>query len=233
MPAILKTGELFRTQRLRLRWMESIDFSNLFSLLSDPLVMKHYPKTLDENETRVWMDKTFAGYEKYGHGFYIVEELRSGRFIGQVGLLPQILEGEYQPELGYLIRSEVFGNGFATEAGRACLAFGFEILGFEKVVSLIRSDNTRSIAVAKRLGLALEKEIDWKGFRTLIHSIAKSKYVRVRETEPPKFDASLVAHNLTLLPEERLASHENARELIRDLQEAGRKYYAGQSETFT
>lgn len=149
--------------------------------MNDPIVMKYYPKLLDEKDTLGWMERTQSGYRKYGHGFWIAESLNTGEFIGQIGLLPQIIEGEYHAELAYMIRSAVFGKGFATEAGKACLHFGFERLDRNKIVSMIRPENLPSRSVAHRLGLTSEKEMDWKGSRSLLHSINHDTFVKLSE----------------------------------------------------
>ena len=170
------SGEVIRTERLSLRWLEPRDFPSLLSMFNDPIVMKYYPKMLNEEETLAWMGRVFEGYKNYGHSFYGVELIETGQVIGQIGLLPQIVEGNYRTELGYLLKSEYFGKGFATEAGRTCLEYGFRKLGADVIISLIRPENTPSRAVAKRLGLEVEKEIEWKGHPSLVHSITKATF---------------------------------------------------------
>ena len=75
--------------------------------------------------------------------------------IGFAGLShPLWLPGwERTVEVGWRFAREAWGRGYATEAGRAGLAYGFERIGLAEIVSLIHPDNERSLAVAGRLGM--------------------------------------------------------------------------------
>jgi RimJ/RimL family protein N-acetyltransferase len=62
-------------------------------------------------------------------------------------------------ELAYVLGREYWGRGYATEAGRAILAYGFDELGIQKVLSPISSENARSIALARRLGCRIRQNL--------------------------------------------------------------------------
>ena len=64
-----------------------------------------------------------------------------------------------QVEVGWRLRRDAWGHGYATEAGRAGLAYGFGTLGLREIVSLIHPHNLRSAAVARRLGLELRERV--------------------------------------------------------------------------
>ena len=99
-----------------------------------------------------------------GHGQWALVEQATGRFVGRAGL--------HQPErpewpgleVGWTLRRDAWGFGYATEAGRAAIAYAFGVLGRDEVVSVIAPSNLRSQAVARRLGLALsdEREMAWR-----------------------------------------------------------------------
>ena len=78
-------------------------------------------------------------------------------FVGQVG--PWRPEGWPDLEVGWTLRSEFWGRGYATEAARAAVRYAFEELRAPRVISLITPANVRSIAVAERLGERLDGEI--------------------------------------------------------------------------
>jgi len=101
----------------------------------------------------------------HGYGMWAVEERASGRLIGRVGFLDP--PGWPECELGWLLAREAWGRGLAFEAAQAALAHGRAQLGIRELISLIRPDNVRSIALARRLGATLERTIDFMGAATL------------------------------------------------------------------
>ena len=97
----------------------------------------------------------------HGYGMWAVEERASGRLIGRVGYLNP--PGWPECELGWLLARDAWGRGFAREAATAALAHGRASLGIGKLISLIRPDNLRSIALAERLGAVLDRRIEFMG----------------------------------------------------------------------
>ena len=78
----------------------------------------------------------------------------TGEFIGFAGLAVPSFEAHFTPavEVGWRLARGAWGNGYATEAGRAALDFGFERAGLEEIVSFTTVANRRSRAVMERLG---------------------------------------------------------------------------------
>ena len=93
-----------------------------------------------------------------GYGQWAVEVTQSGRFIGRAGLWNP--EGWPELEIGWTLARDVWGEGYATEAGRAAMDWTFESLGLDRVASVIAVDNARSRAVAVRLGMSLDYETE-------------------------------------------------------------------------
>lgn len=102
-----------------------------------------------------------------GYGLWAVEERASGVMIGWMGCWQP--EGEPALEIGWTLRSVYWGQGFATEGGRAILNYAFAELGQTPVVSLISPENQRSIRVAERLGGIYEETIEVMGDRALLY----------------------------------------------------------------
>lgn len=92
-----------------------------------------------------------------GYGRWLVEERATGATVGMVGIFNP--EGWPGTEIGWDLFNGHEGKGYATEAGAAARDYAYRVLGLESVVSLTRTDNTRSAAVAQRLGAVLEGEI--------------------------------------------------------------------------
>jgi [ribosomal protein S5]-alanine N-acetyltransferase len=98
---------------------------------------------------------------------WALEHRESGALIGRVGYLDP--PGWPGFELGWLLAREHWGHGYAREAAAAALRHAFEVLQRERVISLIRPANTRSIAVAEALGQRLHSHIEMLGSEAAIY----------------------------------------------------------------
>jgi RimJ/RimL family protein N-acetyltransferase len=139
------------TERLLLRPMAEDDLDAFVELQSAPEVVRffgHYGREHAmerlRTDARQWRER--------GYGLLAIVDPGTGRFLGRVGL-------RYWPEwdevdVGWVLRPEVWGQGLATEAARACMRWGFETFGLRYVIALIEPANTRSVRVAERLGMA-------------------------------------------------------------------------------
>jgi len=166
------SGEaVIRTERLRLRRLEQRDFHELHELFQDPLVMRYYPALKSSAETQVWLEWVFAAYAKHGHGLFAVERASDGAFLGQCGLMPQVVESDALVEIGYLFKSKHWHRGYAAESAIGCRVYGFGVLQLPKLISLVRPENAPSRAVAERAGMAIERTIDWRGMRHHVYAV--------------------------------------------------------------
>lgn len=161
------------TKRLILRKMNQEDASHLLQIFSDPVAMRYYPSTKNENETREWIDWTLNNYAKYGVGLWIVEDKATGDFLGQCGIVPQEVDGEIIMEIGFLFVRRAWGKGYATEAATACKKFGFEQLNESEMISLVDVHNTPSSKVAERIGMSVKKKINKWEKEILVYSVSK------------------------------------------------------------
>lgn len=161
------------TERLNLRKMTPHDVPNLLQIFSDPVAMRYYPSTRNEEETMGWIHRTLDNYDTYGVGFWVVEEKLRGRFLGQCGIIPQELDGIRQMEIAYLLVRREWGQGYATEAASACKQYGFETMGYNKLISLIDVNNTPSMRVAERIGMRVEQTIIKWGEEVRVYSISR------------------------------------------------------------
>ena len=82
----------------------------------------------------------------------------------------QDVEGRSEIEVGYHVRCDLWGKGYATEAARACIEYAFGKLGAERVISMIRPENLQSRRVAEKNGLTCEKVIFWRGYEHCIYT---------------------------------------------------------------
>jgi [ribosomal protein S5]-alanine N-acetyltransferase len=160
---------IMETQRLRLRELEQSDFDELYAMFNDALVMRYYPGLRDERGTQQWIDWMRQGYAQEGYALWAAELKDTGSFVGQCGLLLQEVDGRKEVEIGYLLKSQHWHNGYATEAARACKAYAFSRLNCEYVISLIRPINMPSRAVAERNGMSVWKTTIFRGLEALVY----------------------------------------------------------------
>jgi RimJ/RimL family protein N-acetyltransferase len=105
-------------------------------------------------------------------GFWAIEEKSAGAFVGEVGfaefkreLEPPILG---VPEIGWVLAPRVHGQGYATEAVRAVVAWGDERFGSARTVCLIHPENLRSVRVAEKCGYKEFQRTTYKGQETIL-----------------------------------------------------------------
>ena len=93
-----------------------------------------------------------------------VEERASGNFIGRIGLMRHDdWPGQDKTEVSWVLDRSCWGRGLATEGARASLRYGFEELGLERIISIIRPENAASRRVAEKAGMTCQGEVRWRG----------------------------------------------------------------------
>jgi len=97
------------------------------------------------------------------------------RVIGDCGIIRQHVENEFLYEIGYHLRRDHWGQGFATEAATACRDWAFANLKTDRLISLIRPENLPSRRVAERNGMVVWKEINWRGLRHHVYAINRDR----------------------------------------------------------
>jgi RimJ/RimL family protein N-acetyltransferase len=122
---------------------------------ADPRVMEYLPGLLSEEESGALTARIEDHFEQYGFGLWAVEICDVASFAGFLGLLVARFEARFTPcvEIGWRLSAKHWGHGYATEGARAALAFGFEALGLEEIVSFTVPGNRRSRRVMERIGM--------------------------------------------------------------------------------
>ena len=93
--------------------------------------------------------------------------------IGDCGLTRQTVDGTDEIEIGYHVRRDLWGQGYAPEAARACQDYGFARLDVDHLISLIRPENLPSRRVAEKTGLTLWKEVMWRDLPHCVYVIRR------------------------------------------------------------
>jgi RimJ/RimL family protein N-acetyltransferase len=160
------------TARLRLRAMSMDDLDFVAAMLADVEVMRYYPTTHTRSEARAWIARQIRRYAADGHGLWLAESRETRQGVGQVGLVAQHVEGVREAEVGYLIARLHWRQGLATEAAAGVRDWAFGVLGLRRVISLIRPENTPSQGVARKLGMAREREVVHAGLRHVLFAVS-------------------------------------------------------------
>jgi len=152
-----------RTDRLLLRGWRDEDLAPFAELNSDPEVMTFMPALLDRRESDAFAARIGEQLEQRGFGLWAVEVPHVAPFIGYVGLSVPRFTAAFTPcvEVGWRLARAHWGRGYATEAARTALTFGFERVGLEEIVSFTVPANARSIAVMERLGMSHDPADDF------------------------------------------------------------------------
>ena len=97
------------------------------------------------------LENRIAHWREHGFGMWVVIEKASGESLGFAGLV--MLKGTDEVQVGYYLGRSAWGKGYATEAGRASMRYGFMELGLSRVVAVVRPENVASQQVLAKLGL--------------------------------------------------------------------------------
>jgi RimJ/RimL family protein N-acetyltransferase len=141
---------VIETERLVLCPIGLADIDEFLALHADPEVTR-FVRSLDRFQAQERLEFAEREWIERGHGMFAVRDQATGRFLGRAGLKhwPQFDE----TEIGWMLHRDAWGHGYATEAARACIDWGFAQLPVPYLTAMIQPENVRSIRVAERLGL--------------------------------------------------------------------------------
>jgi ribosomal-protein-alanine N-acetyltransferase len=196
---------VIETRRLILRHFTPADLDLLIALYSDPDVVKHVgtgqplPRQQIErilecaiiDENYAWSEETIqrlpqllrANEKSACFSLWGTFEKTSKKFVGRCGLLAWDLDGQKETEVGYILARDAWGKGFATEAARACRDYGMDVLGFDRLISVIKPENLASQRVAMKNGMRHEKDTMVKEWPVRIYSISRQHRDAIKMSE--------------------------------------------------
>jgi RimJ/RimL family protein N-acetyltransferase len=180
-----------RTPRLLLRPWRDEDVPAFAAMNADPRVMEFFPKVLDRSESELAAARIRDHFARHGFGLWAVEVPGVADFIGFVGLSIPTYETHFTPcvEVGWRLEIEHWGHGYATEAARAALDFGFRHLALDEIVSFTAEANLRSRRVMERIGMTRTPTDDFD--HPVIaegHPLRRHILYRVRRSPEPRAD---------------------------------------------
>jgi ribosomal-protein-alanine N-acetyltransferase len=149
---------ILETKRLILRRMEPHDIPFLMELWTNPDVTKYMGGPREADWLRRELESSLDASSPDEFDLWPVAEKQTGSLVGDCGLLEKEVEGNPEIELNYVLSPAAWGKGYATEIGRAIIAWAFSAKHLGRVIALIDPDNHASERVAKRLGMRLERK---------------------------------------------------------------------------
>ena len=148
------------TERLLLRPMHAKDQQGSLTVFGDERVLAAFAaEPMNDAQMRFWVEHNLEHQRQYGYDLHTVVLKATGEIIGDCGL-EHMTENRLEAELGYDFRSDMWGQGLATEAATAVRDHALANLGLTRLFSLIRAGKARSRRVAEKVGMTLDATVD-------------------------------------------------------------------------
>jgi RimJ/RimL family protein N-acetyltransferase len=154
------------TERLLLDRLTPADLDEFVAMHAEPAVLEFMPP-VDRRAASDRFARDERDWHERGHGLVAIRARGTGRFLGRTGLVYWPLFDE--TEVGWVLRDDATGHGYATEAARAVVDWAFENLSVPYLTSMIQPANKRSLAVARRLGFTPLREDMLGGVPVVVH----------------------------------------------------------------
>ncbi len=166
---------VLETQRLVLREFQFEDLDALAAILCDRETMRYYPVSFDRAAVADWIQRNRTRYANDGHGLWAMILKSTRELIGDCGLVRQSVDAVDEIEIGYHVRRDLWNQGYASEAARACRDYGFANLKVDRLISLIRPENLASRRVAEKNGMTIWKEVTKVDLLHYVYAITRDR----------------------------------------------------------
>lgn len=155
------------------RWREE-DRAPFAAINADEHVMELLAGALSRAQSDTFVVEMERHFDVHGYGLWALELRESGELIGLTGLNHVAFAAHFTPavEIGWRLSRAAWGQGYASEAARAALRFGFERAGLAEIVSMTSVPNARSQAVMERIGMHRDPADDF------VHPLARPERLR-------------------------------------------------------
>lgn len=167
---------MLETKRLFLRPMKETDVDSIFAMRSDVDVMRYIREPQKLEESISWIKLISSKWETHKIGFCSVILKETNELIGWCGLWVLTETGEI--EIGYAIMKKFWRQGFAYEAAKAFLDYGFNQLNLPKIVAVGKPENTGSRAVMEKLGMKFDHIGKYYELNLVHYTITKNEFFR-------------------------------------------------------
>ncbi len=169
------------TPHLVLRAWTAEDASGLHDILQEDGILQYFPNPNPPPRSKAddYIAHQLAHWQLYGYGHWAVVARDDGRVVGWNGL-------EYLPELGetevaYLLSRGVWGRGYATEAARAAVEYGFDTAGLAAIIGLVHPENAGSVRVLEKCGMTFADRLTLWGLDMSRYRVDRASYEQGRQ----------------------------------------------------
>lgn len=147
------------TPRLLLRHWQPSDYEPFVRMNADAAVMCYFPAPYSPEQSQHLFESIQQELADYGYGLYAAQEKTSGQFMGFIGFHQAMFGADFCPciEIAWRLLPSFWNKGYATEGARACLDYGWQILGLSTVYSFTAAVNAPSERVMHKIGMCFER----------------------------------------------------------------------------
>lgn len=167
---------IIQTHRIIVRDYISDDFEELFQILSDPVTMSFWPKPFSREETRQWLNRSQDLYQEYGYGRRAVILASTNQLIGDCGVVSATIDEMEVEDIGWIIDSSYWRQGYGTEAAMVMRDYAFKSLNVDVLHANMPWDHVASRRVAEKIGMQKVDEFDNirnRGIHTLLYAMSQ------------------------------------------------------------
>lgn len=146
---------LFTSQRLGFRNWKHDDLGLLTQINNDEEVMMFFPFKPTKEDSRAFIIRMQNMYAEKGFCYFAVDLLDTKEFIGFIGLAEQSYLEDMGAfiDIGWRLKKSIWNKGYATEGAMACLDFGFNKIGLQKIYSTAPEINKKSELIMQKIGM--------------------------------------------------------------------------------
>lgn len=172
------------TERLILREWQPNDLKHFAAMNSDSKVMLYNPRPLGPAESEILMKKMISHFKQYGYGLFACELKENSEFVGYIGLNHPDFSIPFPTavEFDFRLRYEMWGNGYATEGGKAILQAAFTTFELADILSLTVPLNLRARHLVEKLGMEYERDFNHPKIPSA-HPLSLQRLYRMTEAQ--------------------------------------------------
>jgi RimJ/RimL family protein N-acetyltransferase len=164
------------THRLCLRQFRQEDLEAYARIMGDHEVGKWFPKGTGytREEAKRSLDSILEHWSKHGFGIWAVTNKENKELLGRCGL--NLITDTSETEVDFVLARDYWGKGYATEAAKAALAYGFEVLKLGRIIALAKPEHAASRKVIEKIGMHYIRNAGYWNMTCAYYDIAKTDY---------------------------------------------------------
>jgi ribosomal-protein-alanine N-acetyltransferase len=176
---------VLETPRLRLEPMSESHLDGLFAINSDPAVMRHITGAPESREaTLAMIGRVMLRWSTWGFSWWSLIERETGEIIGAGGVQYLGFDPSNPHEIGWRLRQDKWGQGYASEAARHMAAFAFEQLDAPLLCAICHPENRNSSRLMERLGMTYRRLHESQGMTSSMYEITRDEWFSANAAQP-------------------------------------------------